>query len=194
MEKKTGPRAYSVPFVRGATIAALILTIFGAFWGFMVLFNSNRPPAWAFVLIGLISLTLMIFSIKRLTTLSKISTPSPDEQARRKGRMQGMWFGIIFTVEGLLIAATSILLANANLTSVIPIAVAAIVGLHFLPLAKVFGVPIYYLTGFLLFGFACVSFAIPNEATRLGALGTVVAIVLWTSALIILVTYSLHTV
>ena len=189
MGEKTHPQALSVAFLRGATVGALVLTIFGTYWEFMTLSYSAHPPTWAFVATGLISLSLASFCIQRLITVSKLSTSLSDPEGSRNGRRQGLWFGIIFIFESLFIAVTAILLANADLPSMIPIAVAAIVGLHFLPLAKLFGVPLYYLTGLSLFGFACASLIIPNEILRLDVLGTAVAIVLWTSAMIILIIY-----
>jgi hypothetical protein len=72
-----------------------------------------------------------------------------DPVAAAKGKRAGMLFGIIFGLEGGLIWLCATLLAHVGLSIWIPIAVAVIVGLHFIPLARVFEVPLYYWTGVL---------------------------------------------
>ncbi|MCY8234777.1 DUF7010 family protein [Priestia endophytica] len=60
------------------------------------------------------------------------------------------WFGIIFSLEGLLIAfAAVICVSTDHLHLFVPI-MALIVGAHFFPLAYLFQVRIYYITGALL--------------------------------------------
>jgi hypothetical protein len=75
-------------------------------------------------------------------------TTSPEESAA--GKKIGMWFGIVFGLEALLIALTSIVLGRLQADRFIPPAIALIVGLHFLPLARLFRVTFYYITGALL--------------------------------------------
>jgi hypothetical protein len=72
-----------------------------------------------------------------------------DPVAAAKGKRVGILFGIIFGVKAGLIALCSTLLARRGLGLWIPIAIAIIVGVHFLPLARVFEVRLYYWTGSL---------------------------------------------
>jgi len=60
------------------------------------------------------------------------------------------WFGVIFGVEGVAILAASVVCnATGHFELFFPI-MAIIVGLHFLPLARLFDVRMYFLTGALL--------------------------------------------
>jgi hypothetical protein len=78
------------------------------------------------------------------------------------------------------------LLARAGLSIWIPIAVAVIVGLHFIPLARVFEVPLYYWTGVLsVLGMVGCSL-IGDAGMRLLCAGLTMAAVLWMSALLLL--------
>jgi hypothetical protein len=75
--------------------------------------------------------------------------PSSTIQSQRQRKRVGILFGIIFGVETGLIALCSTLLARRGLGLWIPIAIAIIVGVHFLPPARVFEVQLYYWTGSL---------------------------------------------
>ena len=66
------------------------------------------------------------------------------------GKRIWMWFGIIFGTEFLLIALASILLSAFQLERFLAPVTALIVGIHFFPLARLFRVSMYYLTGVLL--------------------------------------------
>ncbi len=68
-----------------------------------------------------------------------------------------MWFGIVFGTEILLIALANILLSTFQVDRFIPPATALIVGIHFVPLARLFRVPMYYITGALLIMLALVA-------------------------------------
>jgi hypothetical protein len=63
------------------------------------------------------------------------------------GKRIAMWLGIIFGIEIVLIALASILLSVFQADRFIAPTAALIVGIHFFPLARLFRVPVYYLTG-----------------------------------------------
>ena len=105
---------------------------------------------------------------------------------RPKGNGPACSSGIIFGAEGGLIALCAALLARVGLSTWIPIAVAVIVGLHFIPLARVFEVPLYYWTGALsVLGMLGCSL-VRDSATRQLSAGLVMAAVLWLTAVVIL--------
>ena len=109
-----------------------------------------------------------------------------DPAAAAKGKRAGMLFGIIFGLEGGLIALCSTLLARYGLGIWIPIAAAVIVGVHFIPLAFVFEVPLYYWTGVLsVLGMLACSL-VPDAATRVLCAGLVMAAVLWLTVVLLL--------
>jgi hypothetical protein len=102
----------------------------------------------------------------------------------------GMLFGIVFTVEAGLIGLVSVGLAHIHRPLLIPIAVIAIVGVHFVPLAKVFRIPTYAVLGLVLVALAAGSLLIQDEATRVLALSIGSAIALWASATTVLAVHA----
>ena len=173
-------------FKRGAAIGALILTFAGAAWAVAGLVNWPGTPVWEFGFVAVPVLALTGLSISRLVAVAALPSPQvPDAEAAenaRRGRRIGLLFGAVFTVEMLLIALAAILLSSAGRPLLIPVAVAAIVGVHFLPLATIFHVRTYGIAGLLLIGASLGSLFVPDEPTRVYVLALMVAMVLWASA------------
>ena len=176
---------------RGSAIGAINLTVFGAIWAFNAL-GAYWPqaPGWAFGVLVLAAAALAIFGAVRLVAASRL--PREDAQAARQWRAAERWLGIIFAIQILLIAAAAIILARAGRPLLIPVVVAAIVGLHFWPLARVFHMPIFWGIGALLLICAAASLLIENANARALALSLAAALVLWVSAAIMLIRYTGH--
>ena len=168
----------TVAHIRGLVGGAVILTLFGSFWCIIVLAAWTARPGWSIPAGSVVTITLLALCVIRLMASRNI--PSVDDPAAAaKGKRAGMLFGIIFGLEGGLIALCSTLLGRYGLGIWIPIAAAVIVGVHFIPLAFVFEVPLYYWTGVLsvlgMLGCALVH----DAATRVLCAGLVMAGVLW---------------
>ena len=135
-------------------------------------------PGWSIPAGCVVTIALLALCVMGLIASRKI--PSIDDPAAAaKGKRAGMLFGIIFGLEGGLIALSSTLLARYGLGIWIPIAAAVIVGVHFIPLAFVFEVPLYYWTGVLsVLGMLACSL-VHDAATRVLCAGLVMAAVLW---------------
>ncbi len=167
---------------RGLSIGAAILTAFGLFWALAAIHASaSLTPAAAYAAIA-IALILIIASLWCAARAQGREAQNP-EAAERDGRRAGMWFGIIFTLEGAFIAAAAVLLSRQHLADWIPIATAAIVGLHFLPLARLFRARIYYLTGTLAAAAALASIAISDAASRIAFVCVAMTAILWLTAI-----------
>jgi hypothetical protein len=184
----------ALAFRRGATIGALVLTIAGGAWAFLGLANHTGAPAWAFVAFSAAVFTIVTSAAVRFVTLvrSPVSTVSADaarENARR-GRRVGIVFGLTFAAEGVLIGTAATLLQRADRPLLIPVAVAAIFGLHLLPLGKVLGMPIYNLIGSAIAGLSALALLVPDERARVFDLAMVVAVLLLASAGRVLYRYS----
>ncbi|HLX40135.1 MAG TPA: hypothetical protein VKR42_06360 [Ktedonobacteraceae bacterium] len=142
--------ALSRSAVLGIASGILFMTFFGAIWGFTsAAFMSGVFQIGAFLLVGLV--TLGFFAMGGLLicyarSLSK--TVSPEDAAT--GKRTSKWFGIVFGTEIMLIALASIVLPIFQLDRFIPPATALIVGMHFFPLARLFRVSLYSITGTLL--------------------------------------------
>lgn len=136
--------------VQGMVSGIFFLTFFGAYWGFIsAAFMSGTVQVVAFLLVGLVTLGFFgmgIILLRYARTLPK--TVSLEDAA--VGKRIAMWFGIIFGIEIVLIALASILLSIFQVDRFIAPTIALIVGIHFFPLARLFRVAVYYLTGALL--------------------------------------------
>jgi hypothetical protein len=172
--------------MRGIVGGAAILTLFGGFWCIVTLVSWPARPAWGIPVASATTLVLLVVCILRWTASAKMPD-SHDPAAAAKGKRAGILFGIIFGIEGGLIAASSRLLAGSGLGDWIPLAVGFIVGVHFLPLAYVFEVPLYYWTGALTVLGLLGCLFIHAVGPRLLSVGLVMAGVLWLTTLLLLV-------
>jgi hypothetical protein len=171
----------TVAHIRGCVAGAAILTLFGAAWCIIALEFWAARPAWSLPAGIATAIVLLGMCIQRLIALRSI--PSVDDPAAAaRGKRAGMFFGIIFGAECGLIALCAALLARAGLSIWIPVAVAIIVGLHFIPLARVFEVPLYYWTGALCVVGVLGCSLIRDAGTRLLCAGLAMAAVLWLTA------------
>jgi hypothetical protein len=177
-------------FKFGAGVGALILTYAGAAWAFAALINSAGAASWEFGMSAMPALALTVMSVMRLVAIAKHPWPDASYNASgadaaeraRRGRKVGLWFGIVFGVEAIVIASTAMFLARSGRPLLIPVAVVAIVGAHFLPLARIFRIPIYGFAGAFLMAAALGSLLIVDEPTRVFDLGIATAVALWVSA------------
>lgn len=172
--------------IRGVVVGAAILTIFGGFWLIVALAYFASRPGWSIPVGGATTLTLLVLCLVRLAASQKFPRVNDPTDAA-KGRRAGKLFGIVFAVESALIAGCSTLLASRGLGLWIPIATAAIVGFHFLPLARVFEMAVYRWTGIacLLAALGCLP--IHDFGRRLLCLGLLMTAILWLSAVLLLV-------
>jgi hypothetical protein len=176
----------TVAHARGVIAGAAILTFFGAVWCILALALWPAHPRWSIPAGSAVAIVLIALCLQRLIAWRKI--PSIDDPiAAAKGKRAGMWFGIIFGIEGLLIGLTAALLSHLGLSDWIPIAAAVIIGLHFLPFARLFEVPLYYWTGaFSILGpIACCAISDPALRTLYASL--IMAAVLWLTSVLLLV-------
>ena len=171
--------------VRGAAVGALILTAFGTAWAILALTSLPAPPTLPIALVAVLALALMGLSVRRALTASSLPSPE-DKEAARQGQKAGIAFGIIFTLEGAIIAVGAVLLAKAGQSSWIPLFAALVVGVHFLPLARVFRVPLYTWTGVATVVWVLACAASPQPWLRLLALGLGMGLILFSTAAIVL--------
>ncbi|MGG4385303.1 hypothetical protein ABEX08_25100 [Priestia megaterium] len=146
MSQTTIPRAA----VRGTASGVIFMAFFGTIWAGI---GIRGMQGWEFpvlitlfLLIGVILFIGAIVLIKNSRQLTNEVIKKDGDRWRKKNR----WFGIIFSLEGLFIAIAAYICVSTNhLNLFVPI-MAFIVGAHFFPLASLFQVPIYYITGTLL--------------------------------------------
>ena len=171
---------------RGIIGGAAILTLFGGFWFIVTLVFQPVRPAWTIPAALVATFVLLVVCVMRWAASTKMPE-SHDPAAAAKGKRAGVAFGIVFGLEGGLIALVSVLLGRSGLSDWIPVAVGLIVGLHFLPLACVFEMPVYYWTGGLSILGILVCLLIHEVGPRLLCVGLVMGTTLWSTTLLLLV-------
>jgi hypothetical protein len=142
--------------------------------------------SWVLAATGaVIVIALLVTALRLIVTAQRLSKTSAPPTAEEKvfGRRVGRTFGIVFTAEGFLIWASCSLLQKYGHTALCPPAVAAIVGVHFLPLARLFRAPHYYSTGVIACVLAVVSLCFAGERPRDVFLGVGMAVLLWLSCI-----------
>jgi uncharacterized protein DUF7010 len=171
--------------LKGKASGALFMLFFGAFWIFSAMFYWQGLPRWSIIAVSLIPISLAALAVRQLRRASGI-LPEVSARERAQGASIGRKFRIIFSTEGALIGLAVMLLVRFAHPELIPVAVALIVGLHFLPLAHLFRSRLYYWVGSLIVAMACACLLIKDAQARLVALGFGVGLLLWfTSALML---------
>jgi hypothetical protein len=165
--------------LRGVAVGALILTGFGSFWVLIALASWQPRPNLALAAGLAVTCGLLLAAVWRLVTAGRAPAAKDAEAAAARGRKAGLAFGLIFTLEGGLIALGAILLTRAGLPLWIPPLAALVVGIHFFPLAAVFGVPLYHWTGGAMVVWVLICASIDDVALRLLLLGLGVGGILW---------------
>ncbi|MCC5801267.1 hypothetical protein [Rossellomorea vietnamensis] len=136
--------------LRGTASGVLFMAFFGTLWsytGVMGLQGWGSPLVLTSALA--IGMVLVIGGFS-LISASKGFPQGTSTHSGNDGRKMRMWFNIIFAGEGIAIGIAIAVCNAVGHTENIPIVIAIIVGLHFLPLARLFRVRIYYYTGLLL--------------------------------------------
>ncbi|WP_230159937.1 hypothetical protein [Peribacillus sp. Bi96] len=185
-------RLISKEAFRGSGIGVIFMAFFGTLWagiGVMGLQGWGFPYVeLAAIFVGII---MVIGGISLIHASQKMSNQVSENGARRLKRI-GFWFNMVFIAEALLIGAAIAICNMIDQTDLIPGVIAIIVGIHFLPLASLFQIRIYYATGVLLCLLALVTlFIVPATVmfgehqiiAPLSILGFGCALILWTTGL-----------
>ncbi len=174
--------------IRGVASGVLFMAFFGTLWagiGIGGLQGWGQP--WLSIVVLLAGLGLLIGGVALLIASQHVPNYSTETDTQR-GRRTGLWFGITFATEGLLIGVASAICNAINRFDLFFPIMAIIVGVHFWPLAALFEVKAYYFVGALLCVLALITlFALPEHA-NLGdqqimvqwvVLGFGAALILW---------------
>lgn len=131
---------HRIPRVAINSIATglLMMAFFSTMWAGIASGGLMGVDKWieigffAVLIVSFIIFSIYFFSVsKRFPKMS-----AEDDKAR--GKKEGMWFGIIFSAEGLgIVIAINIVRNLAHDDLIIPV-IALVVGLHFYPMAKIF--------------------------------------------------------
>jgi hypothetical protein len=147
-----------------------------------VVFSGSQSPVW-FSIVTVPAVVLTLWAILRLRAFRHLAS-SPAELAHWMRFRKYFW--IDSGIEWGLGAITAFVLAHAGRSDLIPQALGVIIGLHFLPLAKIFKAQLYYSTGAIIVIAALGSLIIPRGNIR-GIAGCAgIGLTLWITGLAIL--------
>jgi len=162
------------------------------FWG--TAFLPAQKALWstlaaitaALVLTGSIS---RVRVLRRRVVALKTSAISPASESSSR---LGLAFFSVVALELLLASASAIFFAATHRPDGIPIAIALIVGLHFLPLARILALPSLNPIGIAIIVIALASLAIPAPTLRNVIACSGIGLFMWAKAIIALRATRLH--
>jgi hypothetical protein len=170
---------FSAGSMKGRARGALICGFFGAVFMFEALyFGRIATPAWLTV-IGMLSVAFVGWPVIQLCSLHHLPYSDAD---RQRWAAIAVPYWADFATEWLLCAAAATWLGRINRYDLMPQFLGVIIGLHFLPLAKMFKAPIYYATGAAMVLGVLVTLVIPAGHGRNIAACGVNGLSLWATA------------
>ncbi len=169
--------------LKGRARGALICGVFGAV--FMIqsaFFGTIVNPAWL-AAIALSAATFIVWPVTEVRSRRHLEY-SPADRQRWAAVSTVFWTDC--AIEWLACTAACIWLANIRRYDLIPHFLGGTIGLHFLPLAKVFKMPLYYWTGTAMVLGAWATLAIPAGHVHNFAAYGANGLSLWATAAVIL--------
>jgi hypothetical protein len=157
-------------------VGSIVLSVFAAVWGIGAILESHAP-------IWLVGVPVLVSAV--IIALASRNKRNGEFSASERKRISRLvtWAS---AGEGVLIFVVANVLANLGRADLIAPAIAAIVGLHFLPLARLLPAPRYYLSAAAFLALALCGFAFPRpEMFALVCTGS--AIARWCTAVSIIV-------
>ncbi|GAA2698544.1 hypothetical protein [Actinoplanes palleronii] len=169
----------------GIAQGVIVMTVFSLAW---VVLAATAAPSTA-ATIGLAVLGVAVTAAVAVTGLRLAARSAARGTTRRVSASSRTVFGLVNLGQTVLILVAVFGLTKAGHPGLIPAAVCFVVGLHFLPLARVFDVRTYWLTGALLVAVAAVGaifFAYDADAALVRAVvGLPAAVTLWLTSLLV---------
>ena len=147
----TAPGAGSRPGMsraelRGRATGVGVMAFFGLGWTACGVTDMPVAAGRAvFAAAVLVSFTFAVLGTRRSRAAADAPTDGEPTAARKK--KVGLRFGLVVLAEWVAIFAIARALVATDHTEAIPAFVAAVVGIHFFPLARLFGVRAYHFTG-----------------------------------------------
>jgi hypothetical protein len=130
--------------LRGRAAGITVCAVMGLTWAFSATGALGPVAAAAVLVAGLAIVAVLMTGARRLRRQAgampdMVSAGVDVTKVRRR-------FALVLVGEGAAIAAAINVLVRWGHTEWIPAVICAAVGLHFVPLARMFGVPLYYAT------------------------------------------------
>jgi hypothetical protein len=172
---------------QGSGLGAAICAGFAALWAVTGAFGLSTAFANAVYMLAALITVPLLFGCVRLIRAGRHRPACPDPSAARRRRG---WFLVVLVIEIVAINLIVGALSVHHMDGYRMPAVALIVGLHFFPLARVFAMPHYLLTGALMTGASGLGIAMLASGFNALLCNTgvdfICAVTLWTTALLTL--------
>ena len=169
----------------GIAQGVMVMTSFSLIWA--VVAASAAPSTVA--VIALVVLAVAVTAAVAVTGLRLAARSAARGTTRRVAASSRRVFGLVNAGQTVLILIAVFGLVKAGRPALIPAAVCFVVGLHFLPLARVFDVAVYWLTGGLLIAVAVVGAVVfaydADNALARAVVGLPAAVALWITSLLV---------
>ncbi len=181
MGQTTSVTSISAGQLKDSARGALIGAFFGSAWMYWAVALSGNPkPLW-FLIVTVPAVALVAWAIFRFRLVRHFPFSAVDLEHSKTFRK---FFWADVGIECGLSGVAAFALARFGRFDLIPQAVAVIVGLHFLPLVKIFRAPLYYWTSTLMVVAALLSLLINRGYTRNIFACGVVGLILWATSVV----------
>jgi hypothetical protein len=169
---------------KGRSVAVFILAGFGAYsmYGCTRAAVSQGRPAW-YCAIGVVTAIQLVWAIAHLILHRRV--PKPEFVGRFR-KFYAVRFLIILATEVTGIVLAGPVLAHFHRTDLVPQWINLVVGVHFLPLGKLFRMSIYYATSAAIVASSLGSLLTPTSSLRLATNSGGTGLALWVTAFIII--------
>jgi len=180
-------------YIMGLASAGFIMAFFGAAWwgwgvgGIQGVFLGETVVF--FIILALATIILVSggnLLSRAASRLPRDTSPGGKARGATEGKRYGRAFGLVFGLEIVIIALGSVLLNVFHHPEFLLPFVAIVVGVHFFPLAPLFNVRLYYVTGALLVLVGVTVMLAVTVNTMIGNLhawdalvGSICAVILW---------------
>jgi hypothetical protein len=169
--------------LKASARGGLICALFGSAWMYWaVVFSGHPTPLW-FSAVSLPAITLTIWAILRILAFRHLISSAADLQ-RWKSFRKFLWIDSV--IEWALVGIGTFLLSRIGRYDLIPQLFGLIIGLHFVPIAKVFHLPSYYWVSAIMIVGELSSLLMPRGDMRNIVGCACIGLTLWMNGLIIL--------
>lgn len=154
--------------IQSAANGMMFMTFFGALWASIGIIGSHGfANPWLLVFCSIVTLVLASGSVvlfgKGRHLKNNVTSKDQDHWKNVNKK-----FILVFALEGIAIAIASVICNMADRFELFFPIMAIIVGIHFFPLAQLFRVYFYHVTGAVLCALGIIAFFIPLNATIAG--------------------------
>jgi hypothetical protein len=170
-------------WLKGRVVGALICGTFGGVWMFQAIFFGGIATPLSLTLVSLVTVVAIAWPVMRLRSFRGYRSTAAD---RERWAAVKVPYWVNSAIEWTLCSVAAFWLARIGRYAFIPECLGVIIGLHFLPLGKMFRSPVYYLTGVVMVVGSLAALMLQAENIRNIAAFGLNGLVLWGTATVIL--------